>query len=197
MAELIFRYGTMASGKSLHLLATAHNFKENRIRYQLLKPAIDTRSEGTIHSRIGVEQPCTVVQYSDNLNNFVDPLVEWLLIDEAQFLSEEQVNQLIGLVDNLNINVVCYGLKTDYLTRLFEGSKRLLEVADRIEELPSYCECGEKASVNARFDSNGDIDVFSGNQIEIGGDEKYKAMCRKCFFDSIFSRNDSTTVDEQ
>ena len=197
MSELIFRYGTMASGKSLHLLANAHNLKENHIPYQLLKPAIDTRDANKISSRVGLEHFCNVVPYEDNIIDFVNPLVKWVLIDEAQFLSEEQVNQLAVLVDKFNINVVCYGLRTDYLSHLFEGSKRLFELADKIEELPSYCECGSKTSINAKIDSNGEIEISdTGNQIEIGGDERYKAICRECFFDKVFCL-DSTTVEEQ
>lgn len=197
MAELIFRYGTMSSGKSLHLLATAHNLKENGIPYQLLKPAIDTRVEGKIHSRIGIEHICTTVQFTDDLNKFIDTTVKWVLIDEAQFLSETQVNQLTCFVDRFDINVVCYGLRTDYLTRLFEGSKRLFELADRLEELPSYCECGDKTSVNAKIDADGDIEIFpSESQIEIGGDERYKAICRRCFFDKVFGIENSE-IEEQ
>ena len=197
MAELIFRYGTMSSGKSLHLLSTAHNLKENGIQYQLIKSAIDTRTEGKIHSRIGVEHCCVTVGPNENIHDFINPNVKWILIDEAQFLTEAQVNQLTVFVDRYDINVVCYGLRTDYLTRLFEGSKRLFEIADRIEELPSYCECGEKTSVNAKIDSNGDIEITSdGQQIEIGGDERYKAICRKCFFDKVFGIENSE-IDEQ
>lgn len=197
MAELIFRYGTMSSGKSLHLLSTAHNFKENGIRYQLLKPAIDTRVEGKIHSRIGIEHHCTLIPDNGDIYEFINYDVKWVLIDEAQFLTEIQINQLSSLVDRYDINVICYGLRTDYLTRLFEGSKRLFEIADKFEELPSYCKCGEKTSVNAKIDIDGDIDISSnGKQIEIGGDEKYKAICRKCFFDKVLGI-DSTNIDEQ
>lgn len=193
---LKFLYGTMASGKSLHLLSTAYNLKENGIRYQLIKPAIDTRTENTIKSRIGVEHYCTTVEPTDNIYEFIDPTVKWILIDEAQFLTEEQVNTLGFMVDKNNINVLCYGLRTDYLTRLFEGSKRLFEIADEIVELPSYCECGNKTSVNAKINVDGDIDLSEGEQIEIGGDERYKAVCRECFFDKVFGIENSE-IDEQ
>lgn len=183
MSKLIFKYGTMSSGKSLHLLSTAHNFKENNIKYQLLKPSIDNRTIGTIHSRIGVAENCTSIQINQNIWDVIDLDINWLLVDEAQFLTSSQVEQLAFIVDKYNINVICYGLRTDYLTKLFEGSKRLFELADKLEELPSYCQCGNKTSVNARIDKNGNIDLDdNGKQIEIGGNERYKSICRKCFF---------------
>lgn len=183
MAELVFKYGTMSAGKSLHLLSTAHNFKENNISYQLLKPSIDSRTIGTIRSRIGVEEKCTSIQSTQDIWDVVDLKVKWILVDEAQFLTTQQINQLSYVVDKYNINIICYGLRTDYLTNLFEGSKRLFEIADRIEELTAYCQCGNKASVNAKLNENGDIKTNDdGNQIEIGGNERYKSICRKCFF---------------
>ena len=144
MSELVFKYGTMSSGKSLHLLSTAHQFKVNGIKYQLLKSSIDNRSENTISSRIGVEEQCTVVNVNENITEKIDRNIKWLLVDEAQFLTPHQVDELSYIVDEWNINVICYGLRTDYLTHLFEGSRRLFEIADRFEELPSYCECGNK-----------------------------------------------------
>lgn len=189
MAELIFRYGTMASGKSLHLLATAYNFKENNIKYQLLKPSIDTRTKDEIYSRIGVGEKCTILPKDEDIWKYVDLKCKWVLVDEAQFLNPIQINQLAQMVDDFNINVICYGLRTDYLTHLFEGSKRLFEIADRFEELPSYCSCGDKTSVNAKINQNGEIDIFdNGEQIEIGGDERYKAICRSCFFEKVLEQ---------
>lgn len=183
MSELIFRYGTMSSGKSLHLLSTAHNFEENNIKYQLLKPSIDNRTINTIHSRIGVEKASTAINPNQSIYEVADLSVDWLLVDEAQFLSTTQIEQLASIVDTYNINVVCYGLRTDYLTRLFDGSKRLFELADKLEELPSYCNCGNKTSVNAKIDKNGNIQYSDdGNQIEIGGNKRYKSVCRHCFF---------------
>lgn len=184
MAELKFKYGTMASGKSLHLLSTAHQLKTNNIPYQLLKSSVDTRDNNVISSRIGVEEPCITIQPDDN--NIIKHInifdgVKWILVDEAQFLTPNQVDELAFIVDKFNINIVCYGLRTDYLTHLFEGSRRLFEIADSIEELPSYCSCGNKNSVNARINEDGNIEWNEGNQIEIGGDSKYKSMCRHCF----------------
>ena len=181
MARLIFKYATMGAGKTLNILATAHQFKNNGITYQLLKPSLDTRTNGTIRSRIGIEEKCTVLPHKEDIWKYVDLNVKWLFIDEAQFLTSFQVEQLSYIVDEFDINVVCYGLRTDYQTHLFEGSKRLFEIADSFEELPSYCECGNKTSVNARLNNDGEIDVTDGEQIKIGGDNEYKALCRKCF----------------
>lgn len=181
MANLVFKYATMGAGKSLNILATAHQFKNNGIGYQLLKSSLDTRSEGTIKSRIGVEEICTILPHKEDIWKYVDLNVKWLFVDEAQFLTSIQVEQLAYIVDEFNINVVCYGLRTDYQTHLFEGSKRLFELADSFEEMPSYCECGNKTSVNARLNNDGKIDITDGEQIKVGGDNEYKALCRKCF----------------
>ena len=112
-------------------------------------------------------------------------VLKWVIIDECQFLTEAQVNQLSDAVDFLNVDVMCFGLRTDFQSHLFEGSKRLFEIADDIEEIKASCECGErKTSINARFDDNGEI-VTEGSQVEIGGNERYKAICRKCWKDKI------------
>jgi thymidine kinase len=185
MAELKFKYGTMSSGKSLHLLSTAHQLKINGIKYQLLKPSIDTRDNGVISSRIGIKEPCITVNSEDSICLHIDLTktsgVKWLLVDEAQFLTPIQVDELAYIVDTYNINVICYGLRTDYLTHLFDGSKRLFEIADSFEELPSYCECGRKNSVNTRINSDGSINFQDGNQIEIEGETTYKSICRHCY----------------
>jgi thymidine kinase len=185
MAELIFKYGTMSSGKSLNLLSTAHQFKTNNIKYQLFKSAIDTRTKDTIKSRIGIEENCIAINQCESFYNHIKSDTKWLLVDEAQFLTKEQIYELSQIVDTYNINVICYGLRTDYLNRLFEGSKTLFEISDIFEELPSYCECGNKTSVNARIGKNGEIDVSEGKQIEVGGDERYKSICRKCYHNLI------------
>lgn len=191
MAELKFKYGTMASGKSLHLLSTAHQFKINGIKYQLLKSAIDTRDNGVISSRIGIEEPCITIPPGDDIWSHIHSLcfseIKWLLVDEAQFLTANQVDELAYIVDKYNINIICYGLRTDYLTHLFEGSKRLFEIADSFEELPSYCECGNKNSVNAKIDSTGKIKFEEGEQIEVGGDTRYKSMCRHCYITNLIN----------
>lgn len=193
MAKLYYKYGTMGSAKSSLLLMTAHSFDERGIQFLCLKPTIDTR-DGTdvIVSRIGIKRECVGIEPTDNLYDLINEYSEiatngylygrpqWILVDECQFLSEEQVDQLSEVVDFMGINVICYGLRTDFRTRLFEGSKRLMEVADDIEEMKISCECGRKAIHNARIDSQGAI-VTSGEQVLIGGDDTYKPMCRKCY----------------
>lgn len=178
----------MGSAKTALLLTTAYNFEERKIRYLCMKPAVDTREkENVIRSRIGIERACTWITPNMNLYDFARDLfrgngevVDWFLVDEAQFLSEQQVDQLSMIVDDFGSNVICYGLRTDFKTHLFEGSRRLFEIADTIDEIKSTCTCGHKTIVNARIDSNGDI-ITEGEQVEIGGNERYIAVCRKCW----------------
>lgn len=186
--KLYFRYGTMGSAKTALLLTTAYNFEERGMRYICMKPIIDTREErNVIHSRIGIERECRWI-YADSdlyilatkLFEEAECLIDWILIDECQFLSARQVDQLARLVDDFGINIICYGLRTDFKTRLFEGSRRLFEIADTIDEIKSTCNCGRKTIVNARIGSNGDF-VEEGAQVEIGGDERYIAVCRNCW----------------
>jgi thymidine kinase len=155
-----------------------------------------------IVSRIGIQRECITIGTEDDLYSLMTSLIEdfslqglrtpcWVLVDEAQFLSAKQVEQLGLVVDNLNINVMCYGLRTDFLSRMFEGSKRLMELADEIDEIKTSCSCGRKAIVNARF-HNGEI-TTEGEQIMIGGNETYVPLCRKCYFDALVR---STLSDE-
>lgn len=186
--KLYFRYGTMGSAKTALLLTTAYNFEERGMRYVCMKPIIDTRDlKNVIRSRIGIERECQWIMTDTDLYQTAlelcekaGCLIDWFLIDEAQFLSAEQVDQLARLVDEYGVNVICYGLRTDFRTHAFEGSMRLFEIADTIDEIKSTCSCGRKTIVNARIDSNGDI-VQEGAQVEIGGDEKYIAICRNCW----------------
>lgn len=185
--KLYFRYGTMGSAKTALLLTTAYNFDERHMDYMCLKPVIDTREQkNVIRSRIGIERECMWIYHHTNLYNLARDLykngrlVDWFLIDEAQFLTEAQVDQLSRVVDDFGSNVVCYGLRTDFQSHLFEGSRRLFEIADTIDEIKSTCNCGHKTIVNARIDSNGAI-VNEGAQVEIGGNERYVAVCRKCW----------------
>jgi thymidine kinase len=178
------------------LLTTAHNLEENGLEIMVLKPSADTRDgEGIIRSRIGLERKCTSVGEDVNLykaikeyRNFLASQfmeLKWVLVDECQFLTEEQVDQLSDVVDFLGINVMCYGLRTDFQSKLFPASKRLFELADDLEEIKSTCSCGDcKTSINARFDANGDI-VTEGDQVMIGGNDMYKPLCRKCWKNKI------------
>ena len=186
--KLYFRYGTMGSAKTALLLTTAYNFEERGMRYACLKPVIDTREErNVIRSRIGIERECGWIMADTDLYILAQQLcekagclIDWFLVDEAQFLAAEQVDQLARLVDDYGVNVICYGLRTDFRTHLFEGSRRLFEIADPIDEIKSTCSCGRKTIVNARIDTNGDM-VEEGAQVEIGGDDKYIAVCRNCW----------------
>ena len=196
MSKLFYYYGSMASAKTLRLLSTAYNFEEKGVEIMVLKPALDTRDgEGIIRSRAGLERKCIMIDKDVNLykaikayRNVLDAQLEslkWIIIDECQFLTEEQVDQLSDVVDFLDISVMCFGLRTDFQSRLFPGSKRLFEIADDIEEIKSTCECGEnKTSINARFDENGEI-IIEGSQVEIGGNERYRAICRRCWKNKV------------
>lgn len=203
-AKLRFSYGTMNSGKSLRLLTTAYDFEQRGIYTIVIKPNIDTRDGDQIKSRIGdgISRDCALFKSTDNLVKFIvcGPLSEldkkiksgqintnendqvnvWIFVDEAQFMTEEQVNQLGVIVDDLGINVWCFGLRTDFKTHLFPGSKRLFEIADKIEELKSTCQCGAKNIFNARLTKDGKI-AIAGAQVEVGAEDKYVSMCRKCY----------------
>lgn len=196
MSKLFYYYGSMASAKTLRLLSTAYNFEEKGVQIMVLKPALDTRDgEGIIRSRAGLERKCIMIDKDVNLykaikayKNVLDAQLEslkWVIIDECQFLTEEQVDQLSDVVDFLDISVMCFGLRTDFQSHLFPGSKRLFEIADDIEEIKSTCECGDnKTSINARFDENGEI-IIEGSQVEIGGNERYRAICRRCWKNKV------------
>lgn len=189
MAKLYFRYGTMNAGKSTLLITTAYNFKQQGRNVLLLKSSIDTRDAGVIHSRPLGDIPCTLIYPEDNiiLNDKDVPGVDWILVDEAQFLSEAQVDRLAEFVDDYGVNVMCFGLRSDFQTHLFTGSKRLFEIADSIDEIKSMCKCGYKNIVNARI-CNHKI-VTQGEQIDVGSEDKYITMCRKCYSANIRQRN--------
>ena len=184
MAKLYFKYGAMGSSKTAQALITKFNYEERGMSVLLLKPAVDDREEkAVLRSRIGLEAPCLMVPADMDLyklyaENYTDRDV--IIVDECQFLTEEQVDQLGDLVLDKNIPVLCFGLRTDFLTHLFPGSKRLLEIAESVAEIKSICRCGAKATVNARFDDFGNI-VYEGEQILIGGNSRYEAMCRRCW----------------
>lgn len=178
----------MGSAKTAMLLTTAYNFEERHMSYLCLKPVIDTREgRNVIHSRIGIERACEWIYADTDLYDFARRLfrkegkvIEWFLVDEAQFLSAAQVDQLSRLVDDFGTNVLCYGLRTDFQSRLFEGSRRLFEIADTIDEIKSTCNCGNKTIINARIDAEGNF-VSEGAQVEIGGNDRYVSVCRKCW----------------
>lgn len=188
IGKLYFRYGTMGSAKTALLLTTAYNFEERNISYLCMKPVVDTRDKkNVIRSRIGIERECLWIYGDTNLYTLLkehalsrEAFPEWVLVDEAQFLTPSQVDQLAAVVDDFACNVVCYGLRTDFRSHLFDGSRRLFEIADTIDEVKSTCNCGRKTIVNARIDSFGEI-LTEGEQVEIGGNERYMSVCRKCW----------------
>ena len=178
----------MGSAKTALLLTQAYNFEERGMEYLCLKPIIDNReNDNVIRSRIGIERKCLWIYPDTDLYELAKELFEealvvkdWILIDEAQFLTAEQVDQLARVVDDFGVNVLCYGLRTDFQSKMFEGSRRLFEIADTIDEVKSTCTCGRKTIINARIDANGNV-VTDGDQVEIGGNDKYIALCRRCW----------------
>lgn len=183
MAKLYFRYGAMNSGKSIQILSVAHNYEERGKKVIVLKPSIDTLCDNSVHSRIGIHREAHVVLPNDNLFGIANGY-DCVLVDEAQFLSEDQVDQLMGVVIS-GIPVICYGLRTDYKTRSFEGSRRLLEIAHSIEEIKTICSCGQKAIFSAKI--NGDTTKYTDDKqdsqidIEDIDNPKYMSLCATCY----------------
>lgn len=185
MAKLYFRYGVMGSSKSAQALITKFNYEEQGMRVWLIKPAADTRyGTDIVRSRIGLEQKGDVITEDMNLYEiFRDREKEFndvIIADEAQFLTPAHIEQLRDIVDNYNVPVFCFGLRTDFRTKMFPGSARLFELADSVSELKTVCTCGGKAMVNARIDGEGNI-ITEGAQIMLGGNESYRPMCYKCW----------------
>ena len=184
MAKLYFKFGAMGCSKTAQALITKFNYEERGMKVLLIKPAIDNRDGATtVRSRIGLDADAIAVPESTNLyelylNEHKDSNV--IIVDECQFLAPDQVDQLSQVVMDYDVPVLCFGLSTDFLTHLVPGSRRLFEIADSIAEIKSVCKCGCKATVNARLDDNGNV-VFSGDQVCIGGNERYVAMCKKCW----------------
>ena len=184
MAKLYFKFGAMGCSKTAQALITKFNYEERNMKVLLLKPAVDVRDgANVVKSRIGLKEEAVIVGSDENIfemyeNNYSDCNV--IIVDECQFLTPEQVDQLADIVITKEIPVLCFGLSTDFTTHLFPGSKRLFEIAQSISEIKSVCTCGAKATVNARLDSNGRI-VTEGSQVMLGGNDSYMAMCRKCW----------------
>lgn len=189
MAKLHFYYSAMNAGKSTALLQANHNYEERGMQTILFTAALDDRAgRGVIQSRIGIRAQAMAFEKTDDLAFVVrkkagDRVIGCVLIDEAQFLTRRQVSQLISLVDKDGIPVLAYGLRTDFRGETFEGSQYLLAWADEIREIKAICSCGKKATMNARVNQEGEIEK-DGEQIEIGGNERYVSLCRKCFLNS-------------
>lgn len=193
MSKLYFKYGTMGSSKTANALMTRFNYKEQGYNVLLIKPSIDNRfenGESQVISRVGLSAECTKFTPNEDLYNLYKTLdsvrkIDVIIVDECQFLSKKQVEELKQITRD--IPVLCYGLKTNFKTELFEGSKRLLELADSIEEIKSVCKCGAKATINARI-VNGKV-TTSGAEIQIGAEESYQSMCYWCFQKRLLSDN--------
>lgn len=189
MAKLYFKYGAMGSSKTAQALITKYNYEENDLRVWLIKPSADTR-DGTqiLRSRIGLEAQVEVIppdmDITARFRQTQQGQCDVIIVDECQFLTSEQIDQLRSIVNDAGIPVMCFGLRTDFQTRLFPGSLRLMEIADTIQEIKTICDCGAKATVNARIDSTGHI-ITEGAQVELGGNDRYIAMCHKCYVRGI------------
>ena len=187
MAKLYFKYGSMGSSKTAQALITRYNYMENGMNVWLVKPSADVRDGAvTLRSRVGLEAPAEVISPEMNIREEYDKhdRIDVIIVDECQFLTAEQIDQLREIVDDEDIPALCYGLRTDFRSTLFEGSRRLFEVADTITEIKSICDCGAKATTNARIDSEGYV-VTEGNQLLLGGNDCYVAMCHKCWIRDI------------
>lgn len=190
MAKLYFYYSSMNAGKSTALLQSSYNYRERGMQTVVLAPNLDDRyGVGKVTSRIGIESEAVVFSTEDNLFDIVKSAHEeearhCVLIDEAQFLTKDQVFQLGDVSDSLNIPVLAYGLRTDFQGEPFEGSKYLLAWSDNLKELKAICECGAKATMVVRYDESG-APVREGSQIEIGGNDRYVSMCRKHFKETV------------
>ncbi|MCX2960929.1 thymidine kinase [Rodentibacter caecimuris] len=183
MAKLYFYYSTMNAGKSTTLLQSSYNYRERNMNTMVYTAAIDDRfGVGKVTSRIGISQDARLFNPNTNLFNEISrhlqqEKIHCVLVDEAQFLTKQQVYQLSDVVDKLNIPTLCYGLRTDFQAELFEGSKYLLAWADQLEELKTICYCGRKANFVLRLTENGEV-VKEGEQIQIGGNDSYLSVCR-------------------
>ena len=188
MAKLYFNYSSMNAGKSTMLLQANHNYIERGMKPRIYTSDLDNRfGEGEIVSRIGLKAKSNIFTsktdiYKDILNFRKNSIVDCVLIDEAQFLTQIQVRQLGKVVDELDIPVLTFGIRTDFQGNLFEGSKYLLAWADNLKEIKTVCHCGRKATMVLRLNANGEV-VSDGTQIEIGGEEKYVSVCRKHFIE--------------
>ena len=187
MAKLYFKYGAMGSSKSAQALITKFNYEEKGMSVWLIKPSTDTRDGADIiRSRIGLEAHANIMVPEASI---VEEYAragrhDVIIADEAQFFTPQQIDELRELVDTQNLPVLCFGLRTDFLTHFFPGAQRLMELADSLTEIKTVCSCGRKATVNARIDEGGRI-VTEGSQVFLGGNDSYIAMCHKCWKEKI------------
>lgn len=183
MAKLYFKYGAMGSSKTASALITKFNYEERGMKVWLIKPATDTRDgDDIIKSRIGLSAKCRAIEKNEDIfevfkNEALG--VDAIICDECQFFSSEQIDGFRRIVDEAGLPVLCFGLRTDFLTHSFPGSARLFEIADSIGEIKTICECGRKATVNARISPDGRV-ITRGRQVFLGGNDRYLAMCHRC-----------------
>lgn len=192
MAKLYFKYGAMGSSKTAQVLITKFNYEERDMTVWLIKPSADTRDGAdVIRSRIGLEAKAEVISPDTNIIDAFEAhgRTDVIISDEANFFTPEQIDQLREIVDEMDVPVLCFGLRTDFLTHTFPGSQRLLELADSITEIKTICSCGSKAVVNARI-ADGRI-VTEGSQVFLGGNESYVAMCHRCWKRAIKEQNEN------
>lgn len=194
MSKLYFKFGAMSSSKTANALMTRFNYEEKGNRVWLIKPDLDTRDDFTdengtrvtlVKSRIGLSAVADVIRQDENVLDLFRQVtrsapVDVVICDECQFLTGAQVDQMKYIAEYCDTPVLCFGLRADFQTKLFDGSRRLFEIADSITEIKSVCRCGKKAIVNARLNELGAV-IIEGNQIEIGGDDKYESMCWGCW----------------
>ena len=191
MAKLYFKYGAMGSSKTAQALITKYNYEENDMKVLLLKPSADTRDGVNIlRSRVGLEAEVDIatpdVDVYERFKAAFAGNCDAVIVDECQFLTMEQIDQLRQIVDDFSVPAMCFGLRTDFRTKLFPGSMRLMELADAIEEIKTMCDCGSKATVNARI--NDGYIVTEGAQVVLGGNDSYIAMCHRCYIRGIRER---------
>lgn len=187
MAKLYFKYGAMGSSKTAQALTTRFNYEEQGMRCWLIKPATDTRDGAEIiRSRIGLQAVGEVIGPEDSIGERYQAAgwCDVIIADEAQFFTPAQIDELRTIVDTAEVPVMCFGLRTDFQTHFFPGSRRLMEVADSISEIKTICACGRKAVVNARLDGEGNV-VTAGEQVLLGGNDRYTAMCHRCWRQKI------------
>lgn len=190
MGKLIFHHGVMEAGKTSLLIQKAYLFEQKGKNVLVIKPSLDTRSStGSIESRIGLSWPCVDLGPEDSIRSPQWTQPDIILVDEAQFLQPAQVEELAHLADDLDILVIAFGLKNNFQGTLFAGSKRLIELADRVDESPSMCQCGKKATMHLRVGGS------TQNEISCGGSEKYLSVCRGCYFRGIANETEESTIN--
>ena len=193
MAKLYFKYGAMGSSKTATALITKYNYEERGMKVWLIKPAADQRDGVfTLKSRIGLTAEAESVSPEKDICELYKnrERADVIIVDECQFMTTSQIDQLRWLVDREDLPVLCFGLRTDFLTHLFPGSQRLMELADSITEIKTICSCGAKATVNARLDPQGNV-LTQGSQVFLGGNDSYVAMCHRCWRKKIQSQQTS------